>query len=379
MDVSAESASCPDSTLIDSTFLQIFVVVQVIERPTDIDHYASCIKSGSFMFLRSSRLGQGLTEYSLIIALVITVSIIGLLSLGGGVKGVGTDFGHSLKLRHTNPLQTAHTTSGVSTAQSYTIYDSLSPIPLDPNNLIHPIRSNNISHLVQTIGANGATDFLASTISAYVQQLLNHGELTEAQAHILQQLANEGHRLAKAQEAMSAISTPHPTNFTFEGQQYSTEEVLGNLTWHEYDSTSGSKFQQEISTVLVTNPKTQDSLAQRFRDLYQQALNSGALDDPSVKTKISYMAVEIANLTKFSALYTGLHSQPNSGAEAIADRFGYMMSIPSQDSSEVQEYLQNDPPPSAASNEAYDISHRNSGVICREGEGRDNGRSCSRQ
>jgi hypothetical protein len=233
---------------------------------------------------------------------VVVAGLIGLLSLGNSIDQLGADFGNNLKTRSVQRFQIINTSG-----QSQVGIQLNSSIRVDPQNLIVPIRSENMTGFVQTVGANGATDFLASTLNVYTQQLLTKAEITPEQAGILTRLANEGHRLARAQEVMDGISTPYPSSFEFEGNLYSTEDILGNLTWHDYEPHAGSKFQQEIEIVLITNPKTRDPLAQKFRDLYRQALDSGALNDPAVKTRISYLAVEIADLiVAGKRLQTGL-------------------------------------------------------------------------
>jgi len=155
--------------------------------------------------------GQGLSEYSLGIALVAVVSLGALTLLGGSLSDV---FENLLPKDFKSPM-------AVATIPKPLAPEVIAPVPQQPatqtqtqiqtpglpadgfslklsngKTLAFPQYPKDMRKSIETLGANGTTSLLAGTLQALIKQLKDAGEITDAQAANLMAVANQGYKIA---------------------------------------------------------------------------------------------------------------------------------------------------------------------------------------
>jgi polyhydroxyalkanoate synthesis regulator phasin len=163
-----------------------------------------------------------------------------------------------------------------------------------------PNNPTGISKTVATSGANGTTALLANQIESVAQQLLATGELTEAQYNSLMALANQGHQIGELERTIeqTAANSTDAASFMANLAQY--PEFAGLATGDH--STLFGYATGSTDPTLVTDPLGSIDIAHGstkvFLQLYQDVLNSGALNDPAVKQQVESLATNIAYLSE---------------------------------------------------------------------------------
>jgi hypothetical protein len=264
-----------------------------------------------------------------------------------------------------NPSLSASKTPAVSPAITSAPLSSVSS--LDSSNPLNQIPQNTYQ-AVETLGANGYTDVLADSISAYVQQLVSKNILTPNQASTLVDLASTGHQMAcveKAASQLAAMSQNSPTQFLnatimYNGQSQTAAQLrdligIQGIDYTTYDASTGSAniaspadLAQYFAKGNIAGP-----LAAQFITLYSQSIQNGSLNDPNVNTIVGNLAYQIALLADAS-------------------------------SNTIQQYTDNTPLPgvtltdfSAHAASAASTTHANAVVICVAGKGADSGTQCN--
>ncbi len=293
---------------------------------------------------RTATVGNTLTEYGIIGFIVLGLSWLALSNMGDFVS---TLFKNMLGQKPSPTAQVAAPPSSVSpptdtegpltsdvqvTLGNGTTLD-LSSYPLD------------FTESVVTSGANGTTNLLANTLKSLSQQLLEKGEINQDQFNTLIALANQGHRMAKIQkviETMALNSTSsnkyYNSVFNFDGQTYTVDEI-SMMIGFDYDDPSS------ISDPL-TDPNGGAEVIE-YQMLFQQAVNSGALNDPTLNQVIRTLSSQIISLS------------------ALTEHASYNIAIIG------------DPPDSIRENITSNLNNKNAAGICGAGNGVDNGVQCA--
>lgn len=304
--------------------------------------------------------GQSLTEYTIIGASVVICSLGGLFLLGNSVSKAFEGMLPGYSKPPTSALPVANGAPAkpgeiaVATPPGKPITSStggaltgkgLSVTTADGTVIEIPDYPKDVSKSIVTMGANGTTDVLASTIELTAVRLFATGEISQSQYNTLISLANQGHYLGKLAGALenAGMKTSggdfNNVLVTVDGAQMSVIDVaqLIGMRGTDYD------------LAPPTNALSVDAYPglQKFNDLYQQAKQSGALSDPAINAIVSAAASNIANIN-VALDYAG---------EKLASETIKPGGITSQIASLV--------------------SHQNAGTICKSGNGQDTGISCN--
>ena len=205
-----------------------------------------------------------------------------------------------------------------------------------------------ISKVIQTAGANGGTETLATALTKYIDQLKAAGNLTPDQINTLTQLANAGHDMANAEKALKDAVDGGQSSVTYNGKSYSVADFTAQFGF------IGSIGINAANTMDPTNAMPQ--LAP-FMNLYAQAKANGSLTDPAVSDQVTYLSKQIAALSDLAKYNTTTSPTDLS--------YGYTTAMQ-------QLALQN--PPASIS----DATHGNSAGICQSGgSGKDSGTNCN--
>jgi hypothetical protein len=162
---------------------------------------------------------------------------------------------------------------------------------------------------IQTVGANGATDILASSLKGYITKLQQDKNLTSEQINLLSQLAEEGHTLANGEKALHDAVTAGQSTVIYNGHSYAV-----------------SDFQQQFgfinnvginASITMDADKAMPQLAP-FVKTYQQAVTSGALKDPDVQNQVTYLSKQIAALSDLAKWNTTTGPQDLNSAYVTA-------------------------------------------------------------
>lgn len=266
-------------------------------------------------------LGQSLVEYSLILGVVVVLSIAGLMLCGQSVQAALTSLSGILTSSFGKGTMNAAklpgggkagggvlSSSGVSVGGSGTASSgSVKGVTLTLSNgqqiNLNNFPTHDLQTSVSTTGANGTTLTLANTLTSIAQNLLTEGVITPEQASSLEALANQGHTLAQIARivenaAKSATSTQEYLNTkgVINGKTYTVNEIGDSLIG--YDIMDG--------VTMPDNPLDprlyRGSELQHFVSLYEDALNSGALSEPAVKSTVTELASQIAVLNQSVAM-----------------------------------------------------------------------------
>lgn len=310
------------------------------------------------------RIGQSLTEYGLIGALVIGLSLLALQMLG-----------KSLNLSVTNmvpdrvslqPTQTAAPGSGPS--QNPAALPG-SPGVQSPDGMTLKLPNGrsldldipaDISKSIMTVGANGTTDMLASSLEALAQQLLASGEISESGSNALLNLANIAHRQAAIARLVEDVMSVGGSNtqgalvstIQFEGKTYKLDELAGLIATGTANADGTYPYGPEIA---------------KFWQAYQDLWPAGAMTNSTAAGIVDVYVHEIANLADsnrvvISKMTTGYGGTPETYRQTQAE---YMQSIGYDNTATL---LKN--------KTGAAITHNDSAKICTTGGNYDSGQQC---
>lgn len=189
--------------------------------------------------------GQGMTEYSLIGLVIGLLAVASLVAFNGSLSGV-----FSQMLTPVAPKAEIQATTGQG-AQSQPPQSGVGPAIQTaategvPNGLSATLRledgtevpltiPENLREGIQTLGANGTTDMLASTLEALAQQLLSEDKIEPQEADAIMALANQAHRIAAIEKAIESTASQYGTDqeaflaapVMFEGKTYANAYEL---------------------------------------------------------------------------------------------------------------------------------------------------------
>jgi hypothetical protein len=205
-----------------------------------------------------------------------------------------------------------------------------------------------ISKNVATTGANGTTALLANQLESIGQQLLASGELTQDQYNALVALANQGHYIGQMERTLEQIAANSTDAAAFKATLMQYPELAGIASGDYYlvfgygtGSSDPTLVTDPLGSVDIAHGATKDFLL-----LYQEVLNSGALNDPAVKQLVDTLTADIGYLSEVAL------------DSAIDITYG---AIPP---SQMQEQM------------VSDTTHLDSQQICTTGSGTDTGTQC---
>lgn len=258
--------------------------------------------------------GQGLAEYSLIALLILVVSIPAISLFGGDLMGLLQDMFSGMNKSVTaqaTPLSNAamaqsgdlvaaeRNFAGSSAAVKVTLKDGtvidLSQYPQD------------LKKYVDATGSNGATNEMLAQLDSLIAQLKKGNQITPAQLSSLQDLSNQGHRIASIEKLLEdsyknadSLNTIYSGQVTFDGKTYTPLTLRSLIGWDTglngtYTGNDTPDTLQTTMSATGANPELS-----KFLNLYFQAEGSGALNDPALKNIVSDLTSQIAFLTEVS-------------------------------------------------------------------------------
>lgn len=311
--------------------------------------------------------GQSVSEYAIIGALITVICLPALVLLNGHFNQDLQGFTGALS-KQSPVIKTLHApTAGGSpvtnTAASAVSLSTANGVKIQ----LSPELSLPLSQTITTLGANGSTTLLANNIQAIAQELLATGAITEQQYNALTKLSNQGHLLAEMMGAMDEAAQrkeyASTDAFFYEepiyvnGQKTTPYDVWNQLGYLPPDgaykyATPDRELPQgqtytEIPADPLQPPRPASSTMQKFIDLYSQANQSGALQDPTVKAVVEHLSQQIALTT-----------------EAVVQAHG-------------DAFMHYTPISQAASGAASKVTHVDSAGICSVGQGTDSGVHCA--
>lgn len=310
---------------------------------------------------RSCSTGNAIIEYILPGALV-TVACVGIVTAIG--TGLNTDFG-LLKTNMNSKVSNAQQQNQTHSLQAAAFQAAASSVTKSGGNSgstnsyaggsfsTAGLSPDDIAKVIQTAGANGGTETLASALTKYIDQLKADGTLTSSQLDILTKLANAGHDMANAEKALQDAVDSGSSTVTYNGQSYSV-------------SAFGAQFGMAngMSGVSGLDPSNANPQTSTFLSLYAEAKSSGALGNSAVNDTVTYLSQQITALSALaeSNIAQGQSTTNQSYAYTTANTGGsYGMGLM--------------PVPSGGS--ISGDTHAASGGICNTGTGTDSGTSCN--
>lgn len=301
--------------------------------------------------LKATR-GNALVEYLLPGGLITVVAVGALMTLS---TNFNADFGMvKSDMLAKNSSASKQAALHALQKQAFQAVASTAPLPggkpgpgKGSNASSSAVSLDDMSKIIQTSGANGGTETLASTMEAYIQKLKADGTLTPAQLDILTKLANAGHDLAQGEKALQDAVNAGQSSVTYNGQTYSVTDFKEQFGFNNNVGIDAAKTMDASSAMGQTAP---------FLNLYQQAQASGALSDPNVSSQVNYLSTQIAALSDLAKW--------NTASDATNLSYGYVTAM--------QQVGVSSAPPNIS-----DATHGNSGAICGVGTGTDSGTNCN--
>ena len=233
--------------------------------------------------------GQSLVEYTFCAFLVMGVSISGLLFLRESLSSQLINMLSKPKL-----VQVAKAPAAVSPGSDA---KSPTPIPAAPGYTVITLKNGqqlslnlptDVAQSIQTIGANGTTDLLASNLTAMANQLLESGQITQEQANTLLKLANQAHHIAEIQKLLETYSTKLGSDVT--AFKNTPVTIDGTTYANSYEAA------QSIG-MKSNNTSIKGAELQKFWDLYAVARSANYTWPPELKTILQMHATTINDLS----------------------------------------------------------------------------------
>ncbi len=228
-----------------------------------------------------------MTETALIGGCILAVAYFGLSLFGG-------DLSRLFESMVTPPAESMPAISGINSATVATVAPIHPTLPANsvrnPDGSITLTLSNGtivtipgtgqLGLTAEATGANGSTDLMLAQMDALVNALKeNETSLDSSQLNALAALSNQGHDIAGREAALEAYIK-------------ASTGVLsdGPIVYNGITYPSAAAFAKTIDTA---SSGTKGESTAAFAKLYQQALDSGAMDDPSVSAIVSQLAGNI--------------------------------------------------------------------------------------
>lgn len=231
--------------------------------------------------------GNAIAEYGLIGMSVAVVCLGGLMSIGNGLNANLDGFQKSLAFTPTKVTPAVAAAPAI--AASVPLATKTPVLALKPQaNLATTGTTKQTLEALQVSGANGATELLANTLTLRADTLLASGEITQEQANLLYDLANEGHTLAESQALFeNAIQTGQST------------VVFGNKKYKlmDYGFLLGFKKKTTSEENWELNPAIASPLLQPFAAQYQIVTQSDMFQNPTVKEQVGSLVIQIGALS----------------------------------------------------------------------------------
>ncbi|MBX2860985.1 MAG: hypothetical protein KTR14_07110 [Vampirovibrio sp.] len=157
-----------------------------------------------------------------------------------------------------------------------------------------------IASLVESSGANGATEVLLANLESLSQQLQDAGEIDAFEANLLAKLANQGHEIANIQSFMEDALISCNGNkkqmkqktMMINGELVNAGQLnkLTNLIGYEEDWVGGNVSPFDNKVLSGTE-------IQKFASIYDEAITSGAMNNPAVHQIVTELTGQIMNLS----------------------------------------------------------------------------------
>jgi hypothetical protein len=304
---------------------------------------------GRKTWTRNAPAGNAIVEYALPGAVILVVCIGLLAALGAGLNG---KFG-LMKKDMTAKANAAQSQEQQHRAQKNAFQAAMAEVyktgggsssggSFDAGR----VSPEELTKVIQTAGANGGTETLASALKKYAEQLKAQGNVSDEQLSILTQMANAGHDMAQAEKALQDAATSGKGTVNYNGQTYALDDFRQQFG---FDNRVG------IDGAISMDPSNAQSQLAPFMKLYAQAQSSGALKDPAVEETVTYLSKQIVALSDLSKWNTTTSPKD----------LGYAYTT-------AMDQLDIKGPPKSIS----DATHKNSGGICGAGNGNDSGTRC---
>jgi len=282
--------------------------------------------------------------------------IVGSLVLGASLIAIGV-LGHSIGdlLKQSASANTTQTMNLLAPKYANASVDTGKKIQIITNKgttiTVDAALENNLGKIVLTSGANGATKLMADQITAMAEQLKASGEITATQYNALIELANQGHNLANIEQQFETIVATSPSGSVVSDRVLATPSLLeGDPNAKFVYYTIGYSGSSSDNPLTIPDPLDTSHAVwttQRFLMAYDTAVSSGALNDPSVKSVIDALSSNIGYLSSLVGATTG---------QITFDQIS-----PNQQTATM----------------AAQLTHEDSGGICKVGSGTDSGLHCS--
>lgn len=185
----------------------------------------------------------------------------------------------------------------------------------------------NVAKRLQTLGANGTTELLASELAHLADQLLSEGKITSEQSNILMRLANQRYKIAKVERIIEdAVSRSDGTKeslsdmrFDLDGRSYSVMDLASQVGFNYRSPPDYAGI-----SILEDSESAQYHMAE-FLKLYTELKESGILADPGVRSVVDQTSAEIAGIGESieSVLYsTMVYDVRIENMNAFRDKLG---------------------------------------------------------
>jgi hypothetical protein len=240
--------------------------------------------------------GQSMSEYTLIGGVVALSAVVALSFMGTRLSGL---FGSMIgKPQPMAPVTVANLPApaptlppAVSTPAPPVVGTTAPPasgvsIHLPNGSSLNLSLPTSIPHSVQTVGANGTTEMLASSLQTMANQMLASGDINQTQANTILQLANEAHHLAEIQKTLEDDSASNGTDVN----AFKTKPVV-------IDGTTYANAYQAALSIGYDDANNRGPELQRFWDLYTNATSAVYMWPPELKAVLEYHATAVNDLS----------------------------------------------------------------------------------
>ncbi len=152
----------------------------------------------------------------------------------------------------------------------------------------------------QTVGTSGNTAEAYKNLRKLSEKAVGEGKMTQEEAANLDALAQQALKLAGIQKAietaMAQVGLDNKAllamQVQLEGESYTVAELAEMIGWKENTSGDGNP--------LVPDANANGAELNILKELYQEALASGALKDAGVKDLVSQLTGQVANFSDVS-------------------------------------------------------------------------------
>jgi polyhydroxyalkanoate synthesis regulator phasin len=231
--------------------------------------------------------GQSISEYAMVPGLILVVSFVSMMSLGDHLNRLALKAKEGLErgIETAETIKSTLATSGTSSQQNTVATQ---------DSIMASMVSEDLAGSVMTLGANGTASLLTQQLEALTSNLLQQGDLTDAQHSSLVKLANLGHLTAEVAQKVEEAAKNSRTLADYKAQTTEYRGVVFSM--YMLGNQLGLSSGYTVEDVMAGKAITAGRLVLDLYQAWDEVKKNGTLNNPEVKLQVEKLVRNIVTI-----------------------------------------------------------------------------------